>query len=104
LAGDGTADRLALALTSAAGAVAAVAIGEEELDTVGEEDWWGELVWSLCVGVRANIPPCFMGKPCLSLPPVILKSCKDVSNMLSNDVKKCVECMLFETASFIGLN
>jgi hypothetical protein len=39
LAGDGTADGLALALTGAAGAVAAVTVGEEELDTVGEEDW-----------------------------------------------------------------
>lgn len=39
LTGDGTADRLALALTGAARAVAAVTVGEEELDTVGEEDW-----------------------------------------------------------------
>jgi hypothetical protein len=26
------------------------------------------------VDIIANIPPCFMGKPCLSFPPVILKS------------------------------
>ena len=37
-ADDATADRLALALTSAAGAVARVTLGEEQADTVGEED------------------------------------------------------------------
>lgn len=42
LAGDSTADRLALALAGAARAVAAVTVGEEELDTVGEEDWWND--------------------------------------------------------------
>jgi len=36
--GDGTADGLALALTGAAGAVAAVAVGEEETGTGGEEN------------------------------------------------------------------
>lgn len=40
LTGDGTTDGLALALTSAAGAVAGVAVGEEELDTGGEEDYF----------------------------------------------------------------
>jgi hypothetical protein len=35
---DATADRLALALTSAAGAVARVTVGEEETDTVVKED------------------------------------------------------------------
>ena len=34
-----TTDRLALALTSAAGAVAAVAVGEEQTGTGGEENW-----------------------------------------------------------------
>lgn len=38
LTGDGTTDRLALALTSAAGAVAAVSSSEEETGTVGEKD------------------------------------------------------------------
>lgn len=38
LAGDGTANRLALTLTSAARTVAAVAVGQEELNTVGEEN------------------------------------------------------------------
>ena len=38
LAGDGTADGLALALTGAAGAVAAVAVGEEQTGTGGEEN------------------------------------------------------------------
>lgn len=37
-AGDAAADGLALALTSAAGAVAGVAVGEEEADTVGGQD------------------------------------------------------------------
>lgn len=36
--GDGTTDGLALALTSAAGAVAAVAVGEEQTGTGGEEN------------------------------------------------------------------
>jgi hypothetical protein len=36
--GDGTADGLALALTSAAGTVAAVAVGEEQTGTGGEEN------------------------------------------------------------------
>lgn len=36
--GDGTTDRLALALTSAAGAVAAVAVGQEETGTSREEN------------------------------------------------------------------
>lgn len=38
LTGDTTADGLALALTGAAGAVAAVAVGEEQTGTGGEED------------------------------------------------------------------
>jgi hypothetical protein len=41
LTGDGTANTLALTLTGTAGAVAAVAVAEEELDTVGEQDWYG---------------------------------------------------------------
>lgn len=39
LSGNGTTDTLALALTGAARSVAAVAIAEEELNTVGEEDY-----------------------------------------------------------------
>lgn len=38
VADDASADRLALALTGAAGAVARVAVREKEADTVGEED------------------------------------------------------------------
>ena len=37
--GDGTTDGLALALTGTAGAVAAVALSEEETGTGGEENW-----------------------------------------------------------------
>jgi hypothetical protein len=48
---DAAANRLPLALTSAAGTVARVAVGEEEAGTGGGRT------------------PCFMGKPCLSLPP-----------------------------------
>lgn len=82
--GDGTADGLALALTSAAGAVAAVAVGEEETGTGGEEncsksmsmllvfflvaslgDWMGLYFFRHSPGCCATvyIPPCFMGKP-----------------------------------------
>jgi hypothetical protein len=38
---DGTANTLTLALTSAAGSVAAVAVAKEQLDTVGNEDCIG---------------------------------------------------------------
>lgn len=68
-----TTDGLALALAGAAGTVAAVAVGEEQTGTGGEEncrglmsmrDFW---CWIL-VGVSRkdrsqNVPPCFMGKP-----------------------------------------
>lgn len=73
--GDGTTDGLALALTGAAGAVAAVALSEEETGTGGKENC-GRLMsmmrvggfcgfsWRVvCRGVVQNVPPCFMGKP-----------------------------------------
>jgi hypothetical protein len=80
--GDGTADGLALALTGAAGAVAAVAVGKEETGTGGEENCRNYSMSILpfvgCIpGVGYNffsryspgccaavyVPPCFMGKP-----------------------------------------
>lgn len=68
-----TADGLALALTSAARAVAAVAVGEEQTGTGGEENCkkamsMRGLSWPGpgCVSRESrsqNVPPCFMGKP-----------------------------------------
>lgn len=79
LAGDGTADGLALALTGAAGAVAAVAVGEEQTGTGGQEDcrepmsmmryvsWYNLGMIIFCYFPRCcavmYVPPCFIGKP-----------------------------------------
>jgi hypothetical protein len=56
-ANDAATDRLAAALTGASGAVARVAIGEEELDTVGEEDTLlhGETLLVVSTGDTENI-------------------------------------------------
>lgn len=69
-----TTDGLALALTGAARAVAAVAFGEEQTGTGGEENWnideyakyfFLVVLPVLCgqEGSNQNVPPCFMGKP-----------------------------------------
>jgi hypothetical protein len=58
--GDGTADGLALALTGTAGTVAAVAVGEEQTGTGGEENYYcDEYAVVFVVGVIFfNIPRC----------------------------------------------
>ena len=81
-ADDAATNRLALALTGAAGAVAAVAVGKEETGTGGEENCRNYSMSMLSIvacipGVGYNfffryspgccaavyVPPCFMGKP-----------------------------------------
>jgi hypothetical protein len=90
LSDDTPTDGLALAFTSAAGPVAGVAVGEEEADSGGEhlrrqvsafvfiscadDRKWS---WRFQVEERwVHTTPCFMGKPCLSLPPVMRKTCR----------------------------
>lgn len=55
---DAATDRLAAALTGASGAVAGVAVGEEELDTVGEEDTLlhGETLLVVSTGDTEDVP------------------------------------------------
>ena len=69
--GDGTTDTLALPLSGAAGAVAAVAFAEEQAGTGGKENCKKKEIDKFAVRVAnavwlfavVYIPPCFMGKP-----------------------------------------
>jgi hypothetical protein len=64
-----TTDRLALTLTGAAGAVAAVAIGKKKTGTGRKENWRNSISFLLVYNLLSvfilvdYIPPCFMGKP-----------------------------------------
>ena len=81
--GDGTTDTLALPLSGAAGAVAAVAFTEEQAGTGRKENCKKKksisfrvalqmLVWLFSV---VYIPPCFMGKPIKNQPLAISSLC-----------------------------
>ena len=67
----------ALALTGSSGSVAGVAVGEEEFDSSGEHlcgrqvSAYVLMRWRFLKEGHLHTTPCFMGKPCLSLPPVM---------------------------------
>jgi hypothetical protein len=63
---DAASDRLSLSLTSSAGSVARLALGEKELNSTDRAD----TLFLLKISLPCCHSPCFMGKPCLSLPPV----------------------------------
>ena len=79
LSDDAATDRLALAFTSSSWSVARVAIGKEESDTGWEHldrsqsQSWDDYKRSHLCAKRTT--PCFIGKPCLSLPPVMRTIC-----------------------------
>jgi hypothetical protein len=68
-ANDAASDGLTFALAGSTGAVTGVAFGEEETDTSGMEDTLKKLERELETGQTF-----FIGKPCLSFPPVTLKT------------------------------